>query len=108
MKRPRAASLELRHGLCQVAVGLLKGLHSVEELVLGLTSEGGGHLLELRAVVHVVIQHISQYRQRPLRPLRQAAAVVMGGGGVLGGVIFSPPPNCPADRCRTNRFYPLS
>lgn len=66
---------------------LLEGLYGVEKLVLGLAGEGGGHLLEFRAVVDVVVKHIGQHRQSPIRPLRQVVAVVVGVGMVMRTVV---------------------
>lgn len=39
-------------------------------------------------MVHVVVQHIRQHRQRPVRTLRQVVAVVMGVGMVVGAVVM--------------------
>ena len=44
----------------QIAVGLVKCLHSVQELVGSLTGEMGGKIAQFLGVVDVVIKHVLQ------------------------------------------------
>ena len=76
-------SFENQYDGTWIAVGLVKGLHRVEQLVAGLSGKSSGHIAQLLGVVDVMLQHILQHRNGLLASV---GMVMLAGVGVLVGV----------------------
>ena len=63
-----------------MAVGRVEVLHGVEQLMLGFSGEAGGQILQLRAVVHIVLQHIGEDGENLSVPLAGGVGVDVAVG----------------------------